>query len=101
MKLARSVITELDGIPLLSYNTIRVSEWQLFIKRTVDIIISSAAIFLLSPVYLAAALAIKLTSPGPVFFRQERMGLHGRRFKLVKFRTMRIDAEKNYPKLMT
>jgi len=99
MKLARSVITELDGIPLLSYNTIRVSEWQLFIKRTVDIIISSAAIFLLSPIYLVAALAIKLTSPGPVFFRQERMGLHGRRFKLVKFRTMRIDAEKELSKV--
>jgi len=65
----------------------------------VDIIISSVAIFALSPVYLAAALAIKLTSPGPVFFRQERMGLHGRRFKLVKFRTMRIDAEKELSKV--
>jgi len=94
MKIARSVITELDGIPLLSYNTIKVSEWQLFVKRAIDIIVSSVAIFVLSPVYLAAALAIKLTSPGPVFFRQERMGLHGRRFMLLKFRTMKIDAER-------
>jgi exopolysaccharide biosynthesis polyprenyl glycosylphosphotransferase len=95
MKIARSVITEIDGIPLLSYNTVRISEWQLFVKRAMDIIISSLAIFLLSPVYVAAAVAIKLTSPGPVFFRQERLGLHGRKFKLLKFRTMRIDADKH------
>jgi len=94
MKIARSVITELDGIPLLSYNTIKVSEWQLFVKRAIDIIVSSVAIFVLSPVYLGAALAIKLTSPGPVFFKQERMGLHGRRFMLLKFRTMKIGAER-------
>mgnify|MGYP000654580756 CR=1 FL=1 len=95
MKIARSVITEIDGIPLLSYNTVRISEWQLLVKRAMDIIISSVAIFLLSPVYVAAAVAIKLTSPGPVFFRQERLGLHGRKFKLLKFRTMRIDADKH------
>ncbi|MDI6699554.1 MAG: sugar transferase [Candidatus Saccharicenans sp.] len=94
MKIARSVITEIDGIPLLSYNTVRISEWQLFIKRAIDIVISSMAIFLLSPIYVAAAVAIKLTSPGSVFFRQERLGLHGRKFKLLKFRTMRIDADK-------
>lgn len=95
MRIARSVITEIDGIPLLSYNTVRISEWQLLVKRAMDIIISSAAIFLLSPIYVAAAVAIKLTSPGPVFFRQERLGLHGRKFKLLKFRTMRIDADKH------
>ncbi len=99
MKIARSVITELDGIPLLSYNTVRVSEWQLFIKRAMDIIIASAAVFILSPVFIAAALAIKLTSPGPVLFKQERMGLHGRRFNLLKFRTMRIDADKELSKV--
>ncbi|MGQ9801929.1 MAG: sugar transferase [Candidatus Saccharicenans sp.] len=95
MKIARSVITEIDGIPLLSYNTVRTSEWQLLIKRAMDIIISSAAIFLLSPLYVATAIAIKLTSTGPVFFRQERLGLHGRKFKMLKFRTMRIDADKH------
>ncbi|MGC8893104.1 MAG: sugar transferase [Candidatus Saccharicenans sp.] len=95
MKIAQSVITEIDGIPLLSYNTVRINDWQLLVKRAMDIIISSAAIFLLSPIYVAAAVAIKLTSPGPVFFRQERLGLHGRKFKLLKFRTMRIDADKH------
>lgn len=94
MKIARSVITEIDGIPLLSYNTVHINEWQLLVKRIMDIIISSAAIFLLSPLYVAAAVAIKLTSPGPVFFSQERLGLHGRKFKLLKFRTMRVDADK-------
>lgn len=95
MKIAKSVITEIDGIPLLSYNTVKVTEWQLFVKRAMDILISSVAIFVLSPVYIVAALAIKLTSPGPIFFKQERLGLHGRKFQLLKFRTMRIDADKH------
>lgn len=95
MKIAKSVITEIDGIPLLSYNTVKVTEWQLFVKRIMDILISSVAIFVLSPVYIVAALAIKLTSPGPIFFKQERLGLHGRKFQLLKFRTMRIDADKH------
>ncbi|MDI6846263.1 MAG: sugar transferase [Candidatus Saccharicenans sp.] len=94
MKIARSVITEIDGIPLLSYNTVRISEWQLFVKRVMDVVISLTAIMLLSPIFVAAAVAIKLTSPGSVFYRQERVGLHGRKFKLLKFRTMRIDADK-------
>jgi len=93
MKIAKSVITELDGIPLLSYNTVRVSEWQLFIKRAIDIIVSSLAIIIFSPIYIFSALAIKITSPGPILFKQERVGLHGRHFWLLKFRTMRLEAE--------
>lgn len=99
MKIASAVITEIDGIPLLSYNTVRISEWQLLVKRAMDIIISSAAIFLLSPLFVATALVIKLTSPGPVFFRQERLGLHGRKFKLMKFRTMRTEADRHLSKV--
>jgi len=99
MKIAKSVITELDGIPLLSYNTVRVSEWQLFIKRAIDIIVSSLAIIIFSPIYIFSALAIKITSPGPILFKQERVGLHGRHFWLLKFRTMRLEAEQTLSKV--
>lgn len=65
-----------------------------WIKRCFDLLCSLILVFLLSPVYLAIALSIKLDSPGPVFFRQERIGLHGKKFKIWKFRTMVTNAEK-------
>ena len=58
-----------------------------------DILVSSAALLLVSPILLAAAVAVKLTSRGTVFFRQERVGLHGRTFEMLKFRSMVSDAE--------
>jgi exopolysaccharide biosynthesis polyprenyl glycosylphosphotransferase len=64
------------------------------VKRSVDFVFAAVFICLLSPVYLAIALAIKLDSAGPVFFKQTRIGLHGRKFQVWKFRTMRVDAEK-------
>ncbi len=67
---------------------------QYIIKRTIDLFISFIALFLLSPVLIFIALAIKLDCPGPVFFRQERAGLEGQTFKIFKFRTMVVGAEK-------
>ena len=69
-----------------------INEWQLLAKRFIDIIISSLVIVLLGPVLAVLALLIKLTSPGPVFFKQQRLGFHGRKFTLYKFRTMRQGA---------
>lgn len=66
---------------------------HLFAKRVVDIIISLIALVLLSPLFLIIAILIKCTSKGPVFFLQERIGLHGRVFKIIKFRTMIVNAE--------
>lgn len=60
-------------------------------KRALDIVVASVALLLLGPFFLIAAIAIKLSSPGPVFFRQERHGLHGDLFSIYKFRTMRLD----------
>ncbi|MBQ6625178.1 MAG: sugar transferase [Clostridia bacterium] len=68
-------------------------KFQLFIKRTFDIIIGSVALVILSPIFLIIAVLIKLTSEGPVFFLQERIGLHGRVFRIIKFRTMIVNAE--------
>jgi len=67
--------------------------FQLFIKRTCDIVISFFALVILLPLFLVIAVFIKLTSPGPVFFLQERIGLHGKVFKIVKFRSMVMNAE--------
>jgi exopolysaccharide biosynthesis polyprenyl glycosylphosphotransferase len=66
----------------------------LFVKRTLDVVVALAGLVLSLPLWLAAALAIRLTSRGRVLYRQVRCGLHGRRFVLLKFRTMVADAEK-------
>jgi len=88
LKMAKSRQTELDGIPLITFETTLAQEWQLFVKRTLDIIISALSIVLLSPLLLLTALIVKITSDGPVVFSQKRIGLNGRRFVLLKFRTM-------------
>jgi len=62
-------------------------------KRVVDFLLSAIGLIVLAPVFVAAAIAIKLDSRGPVFYRQERVGEKGRRFMLFKLRTMRVDAE--------
>ena len=68
-------------------------------KRALDILVSAACLILFSPTLIVAAIAIKLTSPGPIFFMQERIGLNKRRFKIFKFRTMVPNAEKLMAKL--
>lgn len=68
-------------------------------KRSFDFILASIGLVLLSPIFVIIALFIKLTSPGPVFFRQERVGLRGKVFKIHKFRTMITNAEKVGPKI--
>ena len=69
-------------------------------KRAIDIFGSLACMILLSPVFLAIAIAVKLSSPGPVIFRQVRVGRYGRHFRFYKFRSMRTDAEALKSKLM-
>ena len=69
-------------------------------KRLMDIILSAVGMVLLSPVYLGIAVAVKLSSPGPVFFTQTRVGRYGRHFKFYKFRSMRQDAEAQKAALM-
>lgn len=71
--------------------------FYLRIKRTVDLLLSISALFILWPVLLAVSLAIKINSRGPVFFRQKRIGIHKTHFNILKFRTMRIDTPKDIP----
>ncbi len=91
-KLARSSVTELDGLPLLHFKTTHAKEWELLIKRLFDFAASGLGLLVLSPLFLVMAVLIKTTSKGPVFFKQNRLGLAGRRFTLYKFRTMRQGA---------
>jgi exopolysaccharide biosynthesis polyprenyl glycosylphosphotransferase len=91
-KLARSSVAELDGLPLLRFRTTHAKEWELLVKRLFDFVFSGLGILVLLPLLLAMAALIKLTSKGPVFFKQDRLGLAGRKFALFKFRTMRQGA---------
>lgn len=93
LKIARSRTTEIGGIPLVTFETTVAEEWQLFIKRSIDIFLSGLGIILLSPIILTMAILIKLSSPGPILFRQDRLGLNGRKFILYKFRTMYEGAQ--------
>lgn len=89
----RSELKAVAGIPLIELTNKRVWRPYAQMKRSVDIAVSLVGLLLAAPICLATALAIKITSPGPVFYTQERMGLHGRRFNLYKFRSMVTDAE--------
>jgi len=100
-KIAKARSTELDGIPLITFETTKAKEWQLYIKRAVDIVISALGLIIFSPLFLLVIIMIKITSSGPVFFKQERSGLNGRNFILYKFRTMYKDAEKRLSELRT
>lgn len=71
--------------------------YQKFGKRLLDILLSACGIVVLSPVYLLLALAIKLDDPGPVFFRQKRVGAHKTYFQILKFRTMKMDSPRDVP----
>jgi exopolysaccharide biosynthesis polyprenyl glycosylphosphotransferase len=81
------------GAPLVSLNRPVLRGRQLLLKRALDLVISTTGFVLLSPVFLGIAAAVRLTSSGPIFFRQTRVGLGGKRFKISKFRSMVHDAE--------
>ena len=95
---AGSKITDFYSIPTVQVNSSELSLGKRFVKRTFDIVTCSLAVILLSPLYLIIALLVKLSSRGPVFFKQDRVTRDGKVFKMLKFRSMRIDMpEQNGP----
>ncbi len=74
-------------------------DWQVVCKRAIDILASLFAMLLLLPIYIFAAIRVKLSSPGPIFYKQERIGLYGKPFYIIKFRSMWMSAEKDGPAL--
>lgn len=86
-------IEDFDGVPIVSVNESPLDGWGSWFKRLTDISCSALGLLILSPLLALIAVAVRLSSPGPVFFRQERMGLDGETFGMLKFRSMRMGAE--------
>jgi len=99
-RLAKAKYSYLDTLPLLTFDSTPDELIQLLIKRLFDFFSSIIAILILSPVFLITAIIIKASSKGPIFFRQKRCSLSGRRFTLYKFRTMVVDAESKLEELL-
>lgn len=92
-------MTSIFGAPLIEVNPSIMPAWQFSLKRAIDIFASVLALIVLTPVFIVLMIGVKLSSPGPVFFWQERIGKHGRPFRIVKFRSMYPDAERHGPQL--
>jgi exopolysaccharide biosynthesis polyprenyl glycosylphosphotransferase len=86
--------SQIYGLPLMDIMPQLMPEWEKKLKRILDILVSFVILIVTSPVLILTAIAIKLDSPGNIFFRQERCGIDGNLFKMIKFRSMRHDAEK-------
>jgi Undecaprenyl-phosphate glucose phosphotransferase len=90
----RARLEDLDGIPIVNINDVPLQGFNSVLKRTIDIGLSAAALLVLAIPFALIALLIRFTSPGPVFYRQERMGLDGKSFIIYKFRSMFHEAER-------
>jgi exopolysaccharide biosynthesis polyprenyl glycosylphosphotransferase len=93
-QISHTSFDELHGRPVLVFRTTPEASWQVILKQVVDFLAALVLVIALLPIFVVVALLIKLTSPGPVLFRQQRSGLNGQPFTIFKFRTMHIDAEK-------
>ncbi len=94
-------VEEFSGMPIINLQATPLMGWNLVTKRSFDILASALAIVVLSPFFAVVAALIKLTSPGPVLFKQERVGMDGRVFTMYKLRTMRVDAERDGARMTT
>ena len=92
-------ITEVGDMPLVHITEHKMSDRELCMKRACDVLFSLLTLLLLSPVYLLLYILVWSSSEGPAIYRQERIGLHGRQFMILKFRTMRLHAEATTPML--
>ena len=98
LSLARPSFEPHDTAPMVSLKVVQ-DDYRLVVKRCIDVIGAVVGLVLFSPILLVIAAAIKLTSPGPAFFSQERYGFRKRRFRMYKFRTMVLDAEERQAQL--
>ena len=92
-------MTSIFGTPLIVITQNIMPVWQQSVKRFIDVLTSVFVLILFSPIYIITALIVKFSSKGPAMFSQERIGIHGKPFTIYKFRSMRIDAEKDGPAL--
>jgi lipopolysaccharide/colanic/teichoic acid biosynthesis glycosyltransferase len=80
-------------------NPYQMPTWQIVLKRLIDVVVSLVVLIILSPIYILLMFAVKVSSEGPVFFKQIRIGQHGKPFYIIKYRTMIVNAEVNGPAL--
>ena len=99
MGMVKSGISYFGSMPLIHYQTPPGDRWELGVKRLIDIVVSSSLLVMLSPVFLLVALAVRLSSPGAIIYKQRRVGLNGRLFDLYKFRSMEDGAEQRLDEL--
>jgi exopolysaccharide biosynthesis polyprenyl glycosylphosphotransferase len=92
-RISQTMVDDLHGRPILVFRSTPEASWQAVSKHVLDLVGAAALLLLFTPVLLTAAVLIKLTSPGPILFRQQRCGLNGRPFTMLKFRSMVTDAE--------
>lgn len=100
MSLSGVDINDLGGIPLIGMRQASIQGVNLFLKRAMDFVISAIVLSVLSPILLIVAFAIKIDSRGPVMFKQERLGKDGKPFMIYKFRSMRVEAEREVHSLV-
>jgi len=93
LPVSKSFVSSVGTYPVITYHSISLDKFQLFIKAIIDKVGAAIGLVLLAPVFLATAIAIKLDSPGPVFFKQTRAGAHGNEFRMYKFRSMYVGAD--------
>jgi len=91
---SRAGVDDLEGIPLLDVAQVELSQVNMLVKRVFDLVVAGIGVVVCSPLLLALAIAVKLDSRGPAFYRQERMGRDGKVFRMVKFRSMVVGADK-------
>jgi exopolysaccharide biosynthesis polyprenyl glycosylphosphotransferase len=92
-QISRTTFDEFYGQPVMVFRSAPETSWQGVLKQLVDLVGALVMLIVLSPIFLAVAIGVRLTSPGPIFFRQQRSGLNGSPFTIYKFRTMVTDAE--------
>jgi Undecaprenyl-phosphate glucose phosphotransferase len=91
----KAALEDVDGTPVINLSQVPLQGWNSMVKRLMDVAIASAATVVLLPLLPIIAFAIWIEDRGPIFYRQERMGLDGRSFMILKFRSMRVDAEES------
>lgn len=92
-------MSSMFAVPLITIETKLMPVWQSVVKRILDIIISASVLLLLSPFYIFTAILVRMSSKGPIFYKQKRIGIHGKPFNIIKFRSMYLDAEACGPQL--
>lgn len=98
---SRLKVEEINGMPFMKIKSFPMNIWNKMVKRTFDIIFSLVFLLLTSPLMIILIILIKFTSKGPLFYKQERVGLDGKKFDILKFRSMKMNAEKSGPQFVS